>query len=84
MGDFPDDSRAQGKTCMKNVLELRHNLAYRDDVLLLILIKTDIVLHKINPRVCYILFTITATLRQVKSNNASNLRRFVPVVFTVK
>jgi hypothetical protein len=40
MRDFPDDSRAQGETCMKEVLELRHHLAYRDDVLLFILIKT--------------------------------------------
>jgi hypothetical protein len=33
MSDFPDDSRAQGETYMKEVLELMHHLAYRDDVL---------------------------------------------------
>jgi hypothetical protein len=84
MSDFPDDSRAQGETCMKEVLELRHHLAYRDDVLLFILIKTDIVLHRANLRVCYVLLIMTATLCQVKANKATNLRRLVPVVFTMK
>jgi len=84
MSDIPDDSRAQRERCMKQVLELRHHLAYRNDVLLFILIKTVIALHRINLRVCYILFTLTAILCQVKANQASNLRRLVPAVFTVK
>jgi len=83
MSDFPDDSRAQGETCMKEVLELRYHLVYKDDVLLFILIKTDIVLHRTNLRV-YVLLTMTATLCQVQANEASNLRRLVPVMFTVK
>jgi len=69
---------------MKDVLELRRHLAYRDDVLLFILIKTDIVLRRINPRVCYVLFPMTVTLCQVEANKASNLRRLVPVMFTIK
>jgi len=59
-------------------------LLYLYDILLFILIKTDIVLDRINPRVCYVLFTVATTLCQVMANKASNLWLLVPVVFTAK
>jgi hypothetical protein len=67
---------------VKEVLKLRHHLAYRDDASLFIVIKMDIVLHRINLCGWFVLFTMTA-LSQVKPTKASNLRRLIPVVFTV-